>query len=48
MTGLSIHDNVVLGYTVDVEAKTLILRTEYRDGSPSSAPTSTSKVCSAT
>lgn len=28
----SIHDNHVLGYTVDVAARTIVIRTEYRDG----------------
>lgn len=27
----SLHDNFVLGYTVDAEAATLVIRTEYRD-----------------
>ena len=30
----SIHDNDVLGYTVDVEARTIVIRTEFRDVVP--------------
>jgi hypothetical protein len=30
----SIHDNNVLGYTVDIDAKCIVLRTEYRDCGP--------------
>lgn len=34
MTTRSVHDNYVLGYSVDSEARTVVVRTEYRDRGP--------------